>query len=115
MWVPNIAKLEGGKMTDEKNPDNPRKLATACLIFGAGAVGRFSRPLTPAEGNRPQAMIGTVVMERSGDAERIAGRLQIVVAFFNGVGGVKFLTFRFADRWPPQHARGVNFCKEYWG
>jgi hypothetical protein len=36
-------------MNDDKN--NPRKLATACRIFQAGAIGhRFSRPLTPAEG-----------------------------------------------------------------
>jgi hypothetical protein len=35
--VPNIAKLEAGQMTDDKN--SPRKLATACPVFQADAIG----------------------------------------------------------------------------
>ena len=49
-------------MTDDAN--NPRKLATACRIFQAGAIGhRFGRPLTPARENRLQAIIRPIFSE----------------------------------------------------
>jgi hypothetical protein len=81
-------------MADNTNPDNPRKLATACRIFRAGAIGhRFSRLLTPAEGNRLQAIIGG---EFGGKFSDLRGRLHKVEPFSKrGVRGVTFWLRRF--------------------
>jgi hypothetical protein len=50
--------MQGGKMNDNPNPSNPLKLSMAIRCYQQGVMGhRFSRPLTPAEGERLREII----------------------------------------------------------